>query len=184
MVNNMDNSKPNRRSIRLPGWDYRSEGYYFITFCTYKRECLFDDPRLHEIATNAWHYIPEQPHAKHVTVDESIIMPNHGHGVLRIMLDPDVVLSEIVNPQNLLSGSIGAIVGNYKMLVTKRIKAVQGLSGTEMKVWQRGYWERIIRSERELNAVRKYIRENPMRWQEDRDNLDKLLGKMRYVDGG
>ncbi|MCZ7667199.1 MAG: hypothetical protein M5U34_08280 [Chloroflexi bacterium] len=69
------------------------------------------------------------------------------------------------------------------MLVTKRVKAMEKATGTDMKVWQRGYWERIIRNDRELNAVRQYIRDNPLRWQEDRDNLDKLLPKMRYVDG-
>ena len=83
----------------------------------------------------------------------------------------------------LASGSIGAIVGNYKMLVTKRVKAMLKVSGADMQVWQRGYWERIIRNERELNATREYIRNNPIRWQEDRDNLDRLLSKMRYVDG-
>jgi putative transposase len=176
------NSKPNRRSIRLPDWDYRSPGYYFITICTYERECFFDDPRLHEIAADAWLNIPDQPHAKHVATDESVIMPNHTHGILKILFHPNV-LGETAVSQTLIAGSIGAIVGNYKMLVNKRVKATLKKSGTDMKVWQRGYWERIIRNERELNATRKYIQDNPIRWQEDRDNLDKLLGKMRYVDG-
>jgi len=69
------------------------------------------------------------------------------------------------------------------MLVTKRVKAMLKASDTDMKVWQRRYYERIIRNERELNAIRKYIQDNPARWQEDRDNLDNLLEKMRSVDG-
>ncbi|MCB9418643.1 MAG: transposase [Ardenticatenaceae bacterium] len=179
----MNHRKPNRRSIRLRDWDYRSEGYYFVTFCTHQRECLFDDPRLHEIATLAWDYIPQQPHAQTVALDERIIMPNHGHGLLRITVDPAIPLAETDHPRGPLAGSVGVIMGNYKMLVTKRVKAMLKASDTDMKVWQRGYWERIIRNERELNAIRRYIQENPRRWHEDRDNLDRLLDKMVYVDG-
>ncbi len=179
----MNHSKPNRRSIRLPDWDYRSAGSYFITICTYQREYIFEDPRLHDIAANAWAYIPQQPHAKNVTVDESVIMPNHGHGVLQFMIDPDIPLSEGNKRHNLWANSVGAIVGNYKMLVTKRVKAILKVPDSDMQVWQRGYWERVIRNEQELNAIRKYIQGNPIRWQEDRDNLNELLEKMRYVDG-
>ncbi len=178
----MKNSRSNRRSIRLPDWDYRSAGYYFITICTHQRECLFDDPRLYEIALNAWDYIPQQPHAKNVALDEWIIMPNHTHGIIEIIIEPESIHPGGEQQDSLPSGSIGAIVGNYKMLVTKRVKAMLKASGTNKQVWQRGYWERIIRNERELNATRQYIRNNPIRWQEDRDNLDRLLSKMRYVD--
>ena len=174
----MNQSKPNRRSIRLPDRDYRSVGFYFVTFCTHNRICLFDDPRLHEIAINTWAYIPQQPHAQHVRLDESVIMPNHGHGLIEIVVGRD----QDPATRTLQPGSVGAIMGNYKMLVTKRIKAVRKISGSNMKVWQRGYWERIIRSEWELNAVRQYIRNNPARWNEDRDNLDKLLSKLKYID--
>ena len=69
------------------------------------------------------------------------------------------------------------------MLVTKRVKAILKATGTDMKVWQRGYWERIIRNERELNDMRDYIRNNPQRWAEDRDNLDALLAKVNFIDG-
>lgn len=179
----MNDAKPNRQSIRLPGWDYRTAAYYFVTFCTHQRQCLFDDPRLHEIAQNAWDYIPQQPHGRHVALDERVIMPNHGHGILRLLVDPAEPPPETGGLHGPLSGSVGAIMGNYKMLVAKRAKAMLKASDTDLKVWQRGYWERIVRNERELNAIRHYIRENPRRWQEDRDNLDQLLGKMVYVDG-
>ncbi|MCP4358180.1 MAG: glucose-6-phosphate 1-dehydrogenase [Chloroflexi bacterium] len=179
----MNKSGPNRKTIRLPDWDYRTAGYYFITICTYQRQYLFEDPRLYEIAANAWAYIPHQPHAKHVALDEDVIMPNHKHGIIQILTGPDTPLPSSDHPHGVLPGSIDAIVGNYKMLVTKRVKAMLKASGTDMKVWQRGYWERIIRNERELNATRQYIRNNPIRWAEDRENLDRLLSKMQYVDG-
>jgi REP element-mobilizing transposase RayT len=179
----MNQTKPQRRTIRLPDWDYRTAAYYFITICTHQRQHFFDDPRLHEIAANAWAYIPQQPHARHVEIDAGVIMPDHTHGIIQILVNPETAVAPSNQPQRAPAGSLGAIVGNYKMLVTKRVKAMLKASGTDMKVWQRGYWERIIRNERELNATRQYIQDNPLRWHENRDNLDKLLGKMHYVDG-
>jgi putative transposase len=85
----MDDSKRRRRTIRLPDWDYRTSAYYFVTICTHERQHIFDDPRLHEIAANAWAHIPKQPHAKHVDIDAGVIMPNHGHGILHILVDPE-----------------------------------------------------------------------------------------------
>lgn len=183
MVIYMNPLRPNRHSIRLPDWDYRTAGYYFVTICTHRREHTFDDPRLHEIAAKAWVYIPQQPKSQHVTLDEWVVMPNHLHGLIEIVTDPELNSAPKGSDDKLLPGSIGAIVGNYKMLVTKRIKAICQATGTDMKVWQRGYWERIVRNERELNAIRQYIWDNPLRWAEDRDNLDQVLARMRYVDG-
>lgn len=79
---------------------------------------------------------------------------------------------------SLKPGSIGAIVGNFKSLTARRINNLRRTLGS--KVWQRGYYDRIIRNERELEAVRLYIQNNPQRWAEDRENLDKLLLKMDY----
>ena len=175
--------KPGRRSLRLQGWDYRSEGLYFVTICTYQRENIFADERLHAIAANAWAYIPKQEHAQHVQLDESVIMPNHVHGTIHIVSGPDTPLLGGAEPRGAPAGSLGVIVGNYKMLVTKRVKAMLRATGTDMRVWQRGYWERIIRNERELNATRETIGNNPLRWAEDRDNLDRLLETLVYIDG-
>ena len=75
-------TQQHRRSIRLKGWDYRTAGYYFITICTYRRQCLFDDERLRTTAANAWAYIPYQPGSRHVTLDEWVVMPNHLHGLI------------------------------------------------------------------------------------------------------
>jgi len=66
----MNQDRKNRRIIRLPGWDYRSAANYFITICTYQRANTFSDERLHEIAANAWQYIPQQPHGQRVRMDE------------------------------------------------------------------------------------------------------------------
>ena len=174
---------PRRRSIRVKGWDYRSSGLYFVTICSFQRKNIFADERLHEIAANAWAYIPEQEHARHVVLDEWVVMPNHIHGIIQITADPVTPMPEIDHLRGPVAGSLGVIVGNYKMRVTKRVKAMLKATGTDLKVWQRGYWERIIRNERELSATREYIRNNPMRWSEDRDNLDALLAKMNLIKG-
>ncbi len=76
----------------------------------------------------------------------------------------------------LKSGSIGAIVGNLKSLTARRINNLRHTPGAA--VWQRGYYDRIVRNDRELDAIRQYIQNNPQRWADDRENLDNLLNKM------
>ncbi len=178
MSRQYDPEKHHRRSIRLKGWDYASAGLYFVTICAHNRQNLFADPRLHEIATMAWNHIPQQEHAKFAVLDESILMWDHKHGIIGLAT-PDGAQSDFTTLQ---PGSVGAIVGNYKMLVTKRVKAMLKVSDTDFRVWQRGYYERIIRNERELNAIRQYIQQNPTRHAQNRDNLDKLFTKMTYID--
>jgi putative transposase len=199
--NNRD--KHHRRSIRLKGWNYTTPGAYFITICTYQRACLFEDRRLRELTENAWQNIPTQPHARHVSLDEWVVMPNHLHGILvltAIETDDDTGVgakqvrqqlsfpkeSSIrpalpVPPRGVEPGSVGAIVGNFKSLVARRANKLRRSPGA--KVWQRGYYDRIVRNERELDAIRQYIGDNPRRWAEDRDNLDALLATMRLVVG-
>ena len=177
MSRQYDPKKHQRRSIRLKGWDYASAGLYFVTICTHNRQNLFADPKLHEIATQAWDYIPQHEHAKHVVLDESILMFDHTHGIIGLTTPEDAPRGFTT----LQPGSVGAIVGNYKMLVAKRVKAMLKVGGTDFQVWQRGYYERIIPNERELNAIRHYIQENPIRHAEKRDNLDKLFTKMNYI---
>ncbi len=179
-MNQYDPNKHHRRSIRLPDWDYRSPAYYFVTICTYERYNLFADPAYYDIAVAALSRIPEQDHARHVVVDESVVMSNHAHMVFDFTQYPaqaDMVLP-IGNFQNAVAGSLGVVVGRYKTAVTTRINNLRHSQGS--KVWQRGYYERIIRNERELQATRQYIRNNPARWAEDRDNLDAILAKMTY----
>ena len=78
---------------------------------------------------------------------------------------------------NVAPGSLGAIVRSYKSSVTKRINRTRHALGGP--TWQRGYWERIVRDERQLEATRRYIDQNPARWEADRDNLNALLARMR-----
>ncbi len=179
-MNEYDPRKHQRRSIRLKGWDYRSPGLYFVTICTYGRKNLFDDSNFRDIAVHALNRIPEQKHAQHLLVDESIIMPNHGHIIFGFIdLAAQADMTKVPGKfENALAGSLGVVVGRYKTAVTTRINNLRRIKGE--KVWQRGYYERIIRNERELLATRQYIINNPLRWAEDRENLDSLLAKMTY----
>lgn len=182
MPNRYDPHKHHRRSIRLRDWDYRSVGIYFITLCTHQRENLFDNPVWRQLVENGWANIPNHPHAQHILLDEWIVMPNHLHGILiiicaTILPQPETNLQPGLH--NAESGSIGAIVGNFKSLMTRRINNLRPTPGG--KVWPRGDYDRIIRNEQELNATRQYIQNNPLRWAEDRENLDDLLTKMRCI---
>lgn len=175
-----DPHKHHRRSIRLKGWDYRSAGYYFITICTCQRENLFETADFHDIAAHAIERIPAQKHAAHVQLDEWIVMPNHVHLILIFL---EIILSEHSSQsseglRNAPTGSLGVVIGRYKTAVTTRINQLRQTPGD--KIWQRGYYERIIRNEREWRATQQYIRNNPARWAEDRKNLDALLTKMTH----
>ena len=167
--------KRRRNSLRHPEWNYGAAGYYFVTICTHNRFCLFDSADFRQIAESMWQKIPSFKSATTVRLDEWIVMPNHIHGLIVIVAGFSV---DMPRPDKTISGTLGSLVGTYKAAVTRRINNQRQTTGA--KVWQRGYYDRIIRNERELNAVRHYIALNPQRWAEDRDNLDKLLEKMTY----
>lgn len=201
-----DPHRHHRRSIRLPDWDYRTQAFYFITICTHNRENLFAAEPPAEIAANRWLFIPQQPHAKGVVMDEWVIMPNHLHGLLLLPGPPpddekdgdrevvrpglpfDIRYATPHTPEStfdgrpkLLPGSLGAIIGSYKSGVTRRINALRRTPGR--RVWHRGYYEHIVRDHRELQRIQLYIRENPARWAEDHENLDAVIGRMTYREG-
>ena len=177
-----DPRKHHRRSIRLRGWDYRAPAYYFVTICTHQRQCFFDEPSLADIAAQTLLNLPHQPHAQHVALDEWVVMPNHVHAILVFTDFP--AHADLSKKQegfrNALAGSLGVVVGQYKSQVTRVVNGKGGVGG---KLWQRGYYERIIRDEREWRATQTYIRNNPARWAEDRENLDGLLSKMTRRGG-
>ena len=136
--------------IRLAGYDYSRVGAYFVTLCAVDRKCLFGEivageMRLNQIGmlvASCWGEIPK--HYPNVTLDEFVVMPNHLHGIL--------LLGDAVDGH---TRPLPVIVGSFK-------SAVSRLAG--FPVWQRSYWDRIIRSEAELNQARRYTRENPSRW--------------------
>ena len=175
-----------RQSIRMPSHVYSQPGAYFITVCTHQRAHLFGeiiDGRmlLNEaglIAQNCWHAIPE--HFPLVYLDECVIMPNHMHGVVvindvgaihespRRFAHPQRAIHESPLQLNIVARrnmTIPKLVGRFKMQAAKKINILRNTPGTP--IWQRNYWERIIRDEPELQSVRQYIRNNPAQWQHD-----------------
>ncbi|MCX5971911.1 MAG: transposase [Coprothermobacterota bacterium] len=171
--------KHHRRSMRLVHYDYAEKGSYFITVCTYDRGCLFGDivgiemqmNRWGEIADECWQAIPI--HFGNVELDAVVVMPNHVHGIIMITDVGATHASPLHSPMPTIPNgpkprSIGAIIGSYKSGVSKRINGTCATLGKT--VWQRNYYEHVIRNEAELDLIRQYIESNPARWAEDREN--------------
>ncbi len=184
-----DPKKHHRRSIRLKGYDYTQPGAYFITICTQNRECLFGEVvdgrmvlnELGQVARECWLAIPD--HFPHSRLDEFVIMPNHVHGIIwivgpdgkkelpavgwnRIPVGAKDLLPPRGNPSPRPKGTsrtIGSMVRGFKIGVTKWARQHTDI----YQVWQRNYYEHIIRNMEALRRIRWYIRMNPRRWAGD-----------------
>ncbi|MBA4369458.1 MAG: transposase [Desulfobacterium sp.] len=185
-----------RRSIRLKNYDYSCAGLYFITICTQNRLCLFGEIRNDEIIFNhagkmvkkAWDDIPT--YYQGFDVHELIVMPNHIHGIIQILSNPDPVgagpracpFPHISNttrqpreegqPRGVApTRSLPDIVHRFKTLTTKQYAdgvANYGWPRFNKKLWQRNYFEHIIRDERSYFKISDYIVNNPVTWREDK----------------
>jgi putative transposase len=161
-----------RRSIRLQNHDYASPGGYFITICTHDRAHIFGQVRNGEmvlnefgtIATNCWNALPE--HFSHIRLDESIVMPNHFHGILWINEYPEGHDKFDRKFSDAIAGSIPTIIGGFKSATTRNINTSRETIGST--IWQRNYYEHIIRDEKALINIQQYIRNNPKKWNEDK----------------
>jgi len=150
------NSVLKRQRMRLASYDYSRAGAYFVTVCVRDRKCLFGaieaeemcSTRIGQTVASCWLEIPK--HFPNAALDEFVIMPNHLHGI--------ILLNDVVAGH---ARPLPVIIGSLKTAVSRQA----GVS-----VWQRSYWERIIRSEAELNQARRYIEENPARWPADKEN--------------
>lgn len=182
----MTNDAPphHRRSIRLQGYDYRQAGAYFITLVTQGRACVFGDivegemqlNEMGQIVRQCWMGIAE--HFPHAMVDQFVVMPNHVHGIIVLMDLFDVVaanvgaknFSPLQNPRG-TSRTIGSIVRGFKIGVTKWARNFRAKDFPPHRpVWQRNYYEHIIRNAASLDRIREYILTNPLRWHLDREN--------------
>ena len=162
-----------RRSIRLKNYDYSQAGGYCLTICTKNKQCLFGFIKDNQMKLNHfgaivrkyWQAIPD--HFPYVELDTFVIMPNHIHGILWIIKSPNQTHQscEFGKP---IKGSIPSIVRAFKAVVTKDINKISQLKNTSL-VWQRNYYEQIIRDDRMLLNIREYIVNNPLNWQQDSD---------------
>lgn len=168
-----------RRSIRLRNYDYSQAGAYFITLCTHKRECLFgamvgDIVQLNEagrLVQNIWDVLPE--HYSCVELDFFVVMPNHIHGIVVL----NGVGAQFIAPVHdgatnsgamNLAPTVGEIIRAFKARCTHSINHLRGVQG--VSIWQRNYYEHIIRNESSLQEIREYIANNPAQWAIDREN--------------
>ncbi|MCB8929381.1 MAG: transposase [Ardenticatenaceae bacterium] len=187
-----------RKQIRLRGYDYRNAGAYFVTICTHQRECTFGQVRdgvMHlsdwgQIVVKIWQAMPD--HFPYIILDVFQCMPNHIHFIVWIISD-DAPNTLPTDPHNVgqrhafalhdqppgrgtKPKSLGAIVGAFKSAVTREINDLRGEKFPP--VWQGRFYDRIIRNERELAAIRRYIHNNPANWTADQDydaGLDDYL---------
>ena len=164
-----------RRSLRLPGYDYAQTGAYFVTICTRGRVCFLGDVvdgevRLSEfgrLANSVWLELPR--HYPHVRLDAWVVMPNHVHGIVMLKLTDDVVGAGLKPaPTGRRRHGIPEVVRAFKTYSARCINAARGATGTPF--WQRNYYEHVIRDEESLDRIRRYIAENPARWDEDPEN--------------
>ena len=172
MKANYEPGKHRRCSIRLQGFDYTREGAYFVTVCTRNRACLFGDVDLGEMRLNdagrvvraVLNELPD--HYPHVALDAWVIMPNHAHVV--VVLTGAGLKPAPTAATDTTRHGLSEIVRAFKTFSARRINAIHGTPGTP--VWQRNYYEHIIRDDAALNRIRQYIMENPSRWPEDPEN--------------
>jgi putative transposase len=179
-----------RRSIRLKGFDYSSPCCYFVTVCISGRLPLLGAVDDHSImlngagrmATNTWNEIPAfYPGSG---VDAATIMPNHVHGIVVVGAEPRLCPSSQPLPRERENEgqsrgiaptpglSLTRVVQRFKTLTARRYAhgvSTLGWPAFQGRLWQRNYYERVIRNDRELNAIREYIQANPANWAQDEE---------------
>jgi putative transposase len=154
-----------RNSLRLSGCDYSHPGAYFVTLVCKDRMLLFETETFRSIAENAW--VELDCLYDNVGLDSYVVMPNHFHGIIWLC-GPRRGGSRTAPTAPESGKPLGRLVGAFKTMSTKRMNAIRGTPAAV--VWQRSYHDRIIRDERELLRARQYIRDNPRRWAEDKEN--------------
>ena len=151
-----------RSSPRLSDYDYAREGYYFVTICTHDRRHLFGtvaDGRIvvnnfGDAVTHCWMELPD--FHSHTHLDAFVLMPNHLHGIISIHADePDI-----------WHHGLSEIVRSFK---SRSARAVNRLRGSEgQPVWQRSFYDHVVRSDADLERIREHIEHNPAAWEADR----------------
>ena len=140
-----------------------------MTICTKNRELLFDNSEIKSVARDCWLAIPD--HYPHAAIDKFIVMPNHMHGIIFINNDGKGTACRALTFEQFgkpVSGSLPTIIRSFRSAATKQINILKNTPGSP--VWQRNYYEHIIRNETDLNNIRQYIIDNPINWEEDENN--------------
>ena len=195
VMTKFDPQKHHRRSIRLKGYDYAQEGAYYVTIVTWRRDFLFGEVVNKEMRLNKvgkiveWEWLELPKRLPYVELGVHVVMPNHFHGILFIHENvgatrhgqmmflsgakplPTVTTDGIDGsplPHGPKPASLGAIIAQFKSRATKRIWKIPEFK--ETPIWQRNYYEHIIRNETDLQNKTDYIESNPRLWDEDDEN--------------
>ncbi len=188
----LDPQRHHRRSLRLKGYDYAQTGAYFVTICTQDRECLLGEIVNGQMIVNVagrmiegwWDELTRK--FPSIETDTYVVMPNHFHGVVLVGAAlcgrPEPGRPESESDVQAPSGhprrgapTLGDIVDWFKTMTTNEyIREVkrQGWPPFPGRLWQRNYYEHIIRGDDELRSIREYIANNPLRWPIDIENPD------------
>ena len=154
-------ARSNRQTIRLKDYDYSKSGLYFITICSFQQKCIFGHGIESEVRLNSlgklvsaqWKSLVK--HYSGIQLHDYVVMPNHFHGVIEILDDAGAMN---------LAPTVGDLVRGFKARSTREVRFKKLVSG---KLWQRNYYEHIIRDENSFVQILEYIENNPAKWCED-----------------
>ncbi len=181
----------NRPSIRLKEYDYSLTGAYFVTICVQERKSLLgaiedNSVALSQIGKFVYLGLEQISDSfESVELDEFIIMPNHIHAIIMINNDDvetmedrsKTVATEFIasnikdNPMQTKPATLGKIIRFFKVQTTHTIRNECNFSNFQ---WQANYYDHIVRNENELNRIREYIMNNPVKWPHDLENPDHI----------
>lgn len=180
-----DEKRNRRRSIRLPEFDYARHGPFFVTLCVKNRKCIFGAVadgqmqlnRFGQIIEDEWIHTAEL--RPETVFDAYVVMPNHFHGIVSVLNAEAERLGRVGAhsraPLRRQSRSLGSLIAQFKATTARLINLLRGTPGAS--IWQRNYYEHIVRDERDLERIRDYIAANPARWEEDGYHPSRLSGR-------
>jgi putative transposase len=185
---NRPSKEHHRRSNRLRGYDYSIAGAYFVTICIQNRKCLLGNIVKGEMRLNDFGKIVSDQWVKtadinnNIELDEWVVMPNHFHGIVIFThtvgaIHESPLQMTIKQRRNM---ALPKLIGRFKMLTAKNINQLCRTPGSP--IWQRNYYEHIVRDEIGLNRIRQYINENPARWDEDTENPAKIASGVNTMN--
>jgi len=165
-INDKNTLRPSRKSLRLADYDYSTAGYYFVTICIREQQCLLgeivaDVVRLNsagQMITSAWTVLPER--FEQVDLDLFVVMPNHIHGI--VVLKKGITLTRVIQA--------------FKSISTHEyIRGVrgQGWKKFDGTLWQRSFYDHVIRNDQDLSRIQEYIVNNPLQWALDDENPNR-----------
>ncbi len=163
---------PQRHSLRLPGYDYSQPGGYFITVVTHQRECLFGNivnggMKLNRFGEIVQEYVIAIPNHHHnVRLGTFVIMPNHLHAIIFLDETPQKVCKGGLFDEGNANSSLPSMIASFKSFSSRKINNLRNVKG--IPVWQRSYYDHIIRNEDDLRYIWQYIEMNPQSWQDDK----------------